>query len=378
MDIKRLDNIKYWILAFLLAFSTFCAYARYRYLVKDEIFIRAMPVSYILFFFVIILFVKKVEFNFKEKWHSVFIFGILILNIFYLIYFKEPIYGTMVAETISILQVFLITLIGVSIINTNIISSILNRYYFMAFLVGLTVLSVKFSKNHFLDENTWGFYIAPFLIYLFVKCKKLSIRILIYCVACFLLYQSGAGTTFLAFFTLPLFMILFNYIKRPRVIYTLLLISGIVTTFLAAVFKSDLVTKVLSNRNGIWALHLDVINATKKSFFTGTGTWYVDMSNALPQFIGLEAHSTFISILTFNGFLVLILYLCFIIFGVRKRSNSFTISDGILYLSVTFQFFETNHSIFSYTFMTIIFLMNILINKESEDVDRYNDMLERN
>ncbi|THE11349.1 hypothetical protein E1I69_15420 [Bacillus timonensis] len=378
MNSKIIGNIKLWILALILATSTFSSYFRYISQSEYNFATIVMPVSYILFFLLAVVFFGSVQIELKKVWHSIFIFGIVILNFLFMLKFGLPKYYYMLAENLGNIQIVLISVIGVLIVSTKVISSALNRYYFIAFLFGLYYtlfffLGV-FERNQYLNENTWGLFLAPFLIYLFVTYEKITLRIIVLIVGSWLIYISGAKTTLVAFVTLPIFMFIFNKVKRPRLVYTGLLIVGFTFVYLAAVIKSELIIQLLTFRSLLWDVYIQNVTSSFSTIIGGTGIWKIENNNLGVWHIqGSGAHNTFISLFNYNGIIVLLLYVCFLLFSMRRCSKRFTVSDGVLYFAITFQFAETNSPLFSYIFPSVVFLVNALINNRTEQSEENID-----
>lgn len=374
---KIVINLKYWILAIVLASSTFFSYFRYIQKDQQDLSSKLMAICYLLLFLLAIVFFNKLQtLNYKKIWHSLFILGIPLLNLIFYFQFGLPKYKFMFLENISELQIILVTLIGILIVQSKVINSVLNRFYFIAFLFAFYYTLMHFfgkmERNQYLNENTWGFILAPFLIYLFVINKKIVIRLMVFIAGSILIYLSGANTTLMAFILLPIFMFISNRVKRPRMIYLIFLFLGLGLVFVASnLINNEIVIKILTFRNMLWDVYLNNVSSSFSTLIGGTGTWKTPLTNDLPiwHLRGAGSHNTFVGLLHYNGIIVLMLYLAFIIFGVRRKSNKFTVSDGVLFLALTFQFAETNMPLFSYIFPSIIFLLNILINKESEEAE---------
>jgi hypothetical protein len=260
-------------------------------------------------------------------------------------------------------------LIAVITLKPIIIQSILIRFYFFLFLVGGTFTILTYlgyiNKNEILNSNTVGFLLAPFIIYLFIRSKSIISKIIFYLFGCILLNYSDATTTFIAFTTMPLFMFVALIVKKMRLLYTVVITLGLVITVWIAFADIEYLTGILATRNILWEKYISFALNSNQSFLTGTGLWVDELiSNRL------DAHNTFIGLLYFNGIIALLLYLSFIIFSIRKNCNKFTVSDGILFLVIVFQFAESNIHIFSFIAPAFLFTINILINKECEDLDR--------
>ncbi|WP_078378708.1 hypothetical protein [Sutcliffiella halmapala] len=360
-------HAKLWLLTLLLSSVTFFSY--YTGVTGDPLglYWKLSPVLYLVFLAMgILLFRDKIEVHFKNQWHSLFIFSITLLNLLMVMYFGLPKYYYVLGTSISQLVIFIISLLLFLLVKPNVLNTVLNRYYFVAFVIGISFLFLTekgyFGRNEVLNSNTWGLFVAPFLIYLFIKQKRVMTKALIYIVGFILLYLTGARTTLSAFATLPLFIFLFKKLKRPRMIYTLLLAFGLLFIYLSAYADNALLYELLSTRDRIWLAYIENSTASFSTLITGSGIWKIPSENH-------EAHNTFLSLLNYNGLLALLLYVGFIVFGMRRKSTNFTVSDGMVFLAVTFQFAESNIPQFSYLFPSFIFLTNMLLNKQSEDVE---------
>ncbi|MGG1676537.1 hypothetical protein ACIFOT_12405 [Neobacillus sp. NRS-1170] len=374
MKNKIVINLKYWLLAFVLATSTFFSYFRYVTTDMKDLSNKIMTISYLLLFLLAVLLFNKMQAaNYKKIWHSVFILCIPVLNLLFYMKFNLPKYELMFLENINGLQIILVTLLGVLIVKSSVLNSTLNRYYLVAFLFGcyyvFSTLTGAFVRNQYLNENTWGLFLAPYLIYLFVTYKKAVIRVIVFVIGSLLIYSSGAHTTLLSFVTLPIFMFVFNRVKRPRILFTILIVLGLFLVYFMSNMQSDLINRILTYRNLLWGAYLDNAASSFGTLIGGSGLWVIDNKIGINFLTRLGAHNTFISLLNYNGIIVLILYLCFMIFGIRKKANHFTVSDGVLYFAITFQFAESNNPLFAYIFPSIVFFLNLFINKESEDAE---------
>jgi len=220
---------------------------------------------------------------------------------------------------------------------------------------------INLGRNEVLNSNTWGLFVAPFLIYLFVTRKGWPLKILVFFIGLILLYLTGARTTLIAFATLPLFMVLYNWIKRPRLIYLTILLIGLGLTYIAAYLDSEALSVLLSRRDIIWEAYLNNVTHSIPTILTGTGAWKAPIGIEIME--GHGAHNTFLSLFHYNGLIALALYLAFIVFSVKNNAREFTVSDGVLYLAVVFQFLESNVPLFTYIFPSFIFVANVSLNK---------------
>ncbi|WP_170169223.1 hypothetical protein, partial [Mesobacillus subterraneus] len=225
------------------------------------------------------------------------------------------------------------------------------------------------DRNVILNENTWGYFLAPFLIYLYIKKEDSLKKFIVYVIGIVLIYFTNANTTLLSFAFLPIFIFIFNRVKNPRRLYTIVILLGILSTYLIAHMSNELLTNILSYRNQLWDFYLGNVTNSINDIFFGNGRWTI-IDKGIPHLSRYGGHNTFVSLFHFNGIVVLGLYILFIILGMRKRSTKFTVSDGIIYLSITFQFAESNIPLFSFFFPAFIFMVNMLINKESEEAER--------
>jgi hypothetical protein len=271
----------------------------------------------------------------------------------------------MLGTSVDQLGIIIISLILFSIVKPNVLSDILKRFYLVAFVVGIVFLYITtigyIGRHEVLNSNTWGFFLAPFLIYLFVSKSNLVIRSLVFIVGGYLLYLTGARTTMFIFLIMPLFIVLMKTVGRPRIIYTTLLISGLIITYLSAYAESELISDLLSFRDAIWKGFIDSSISYIPTFLVGNGEWRIALEEGGRLW---GAHNTFLSLVHYNGFIALLLYLSFIVFGLRNKSKDFTVTDGIIFLAVAYQFSESNVGQFTYLFPSFIFLMNMLLNKK--------------
>jgi hypothetical protein len=366
------NNSKKWLLALILFFIGFLHYYEpFAPAAFANLIPHAQFTFYLLFFVLAILFsFQKETFSVSPYWNTLFILGILGLNLGLVILFPEGNHLYKLVNSIRVLSLFLTTLLIVIMIKRSILFSILKRLYFLAFIIGVLFTGAAYFKiigsNEILNENTIGFFLAPFLISLFISQPNISIRITVYIAGTVLIYLSDAKTTLVAFFLLPAFIFVFDRFKRPRLLFTLVLITGFIAVAIPTYFPSPVFTSLLSYRDILWSAYMQNVTKEFSSFLSGTGSWGPEHMG-IPRFEGIKAHNTFISLLHLNGLLALLCYLGFIIFGIRKHAESFSTSDGILFLTLTFQMAESNVPLFSFVFPTFIFMMNVFLNKEDHN-----------
>jgi hypothetical protein len=366
------ENVKKWFLAFVLFVIGFLEY--FRRFVEDEGIREIIPDAQ--FAFYLAFFVMAILFSFQREmirisshWYSLFIIGIAVFNFMLIMLFPEGGHLNKLDNSLYIMKYFLATLLMISVIRSQVLVSIMNRLYFFAFLVGIVFMGVTalgyIGPNEILNENTIGFFLAPFLIYLFIKYQNPKYRFIIYLAGSLLIYYSDAKTTLAAYMLLPVFSFAHQKLSRPRLLFTLLLFFGAICVAIPTYIPSPVFTDLLTNRDILWTAYMKNVTQDMTSFLFGTGSWGPKVIG-VERFEGMKAHNTFISFLHLNGVIALAGYVCFILFGIRKSGRSFTMSDGILFLTLTFQLAESNVPLFSFVFPTFIFMVNIFLNKDSE------------
>lgn len=366
------NKSKLWIISSFFAAATIFTYCRFIFLDKNHLFSYLGWICYFLaFYFSLLLFgLKKEQFlkNLKTQWHIVFLIGIVILNVFFYIFNRTSAQLLVLSESLNMLFIILISVIGFSILKPSIIESILTRYYFIAFIVGTIFIISHFlgiiERNNYLNSNTRGLLIVPFLIYLLIKWKNPYVKLIFYLFGGIYLYFSNANTAFIAFLGLPLFMLINNILKRPRVLYTLMFVLGLTACVLIGIFGGEFFVELLTKRNVLWHFYLLDSVSSIQNFLAGTGVWKLtDVPYPFPGLDGLNAHNGYISFFHFNGIFAVTLYIAFIIFGTKITSDSFSVSDGILFFAIVFQFAEANAPLFSFAFPSFILYANVLLNK---------------
>jgi hypothetical protein len=322
-------------------------------------------------------FILSYTFSFQKKqivirvyWYSLFILLITVFN--FCLFFISPEGHNMgkLSNSLDLLVIFFCTLLIIINISRSILFSVLFRFYLIAFSVGILFIALTFfgmiGPNEILNENTIGFLLAPFLINVIITFEHWRIRVVTFMIGSILLFTSDAKTTLIAFVLLPLFMFIQVKVKRPRLMFFLLITFGLILVSIPTYIHSTVFTSILSYRDLLWAAYMK--NATRDifTFICGVGSWGPD-TIGIPRFEGFKAHNTFISLLHLNGLVAVILYISFILFGIRKNSNSFSVSDGLLFLTITFQLAESNVPLFSFVFPSFVFLMNLFLNKEEDN-----------
>jgi hypothetical protein len=370
-SLLRSINLQKWFLAIILFLICFLHYyesfapAAIKNLIPDTQF-----ALYLLFFVLAVLFsFHKENFSVATQWNSLFVFGIVGLNAALVLLFPEGNHISKLRNSVEVMSIFLSSLLIVVMIKRDVLISILSRLYFAAFIIGMLFIGATHLKilapSEILNENTIGFFLAPFLIYLFISQRKIMIRVIIYIIGIILIYLSDAKTTLVAFFFLPVFMFVQLKWKKPRLLFTILLFIGFILVAIPTYFPSPFFTDLLSYRDLLWTAYMNNVSQDLSSLLFGIGSWEPE-SIGIPRFEGFKAHNTFISLLHLNGILALICYLVFILFGIRKHSDSFSVSDGILFLTLTFQLAESNVPLFSFVFPAFIFMINVFLNKEDD------------
>lgn len=370
---NRLFLIHLWLISLLLSYLTFNKYyvkvMGKGYGLSEELAL----IFYILFFVIVILSIRKIQYNFNSRLHSIFILGIFVFNWISSSFLELPRSNYVYQQSLNYIPLFIISVLGLSFIKNKLINEILKRYYLLAFIVGILFMVLTkaeiIERNVLLNENSWGFFLAPYLMYLMVKQKAFLQKILVYFIALVLIYLSDAKTTFVTFMAAPLFIYVFNIVKKPRMLYAIMILTALFLIYSLSFINSEILTSLLSKRNLLWNFYLENFLTGVENLYWGIGRWTI-IEKGIPNLHGLGAHNTFVSLLHFNGIIVLILYILFIIFGMRRKSTTFTVSDGILYLVITFQFAESNIPLFSFYFPAFIFMANMLINKESEEAEK--------
>ncbi|OAT80891.1 hypothetical protein A6P54_12850 [Bacillus sp. MKU004] len=370
MKLTLSQNMKLWVLGTLLFFTSALSYLKYR---MEDTYGILGNLSYILYLVVIILALawshNRDQLEVRNKWSSVFILSIPFFNGLLVLLLPEGNHLTKLSSSVNGMYIFLISIIAISIIQPKAILSVLNRLYFFAFIIGFAFLAATamglLGTNEILNENTRGFLITPFLVYLIFKQKKTAYKVILFIVSLLLLLYSDARTTLISFLTLPIMMYAYHRFKRPRLLYSFLLVAGLTLSVIIAYMQSPFFTSLLSVRDVLWLGYLQDTVISMGTFLFGTGAWGVEFTGN-DRLSSLNAHHTFISLFHFNGLLILACYVLFIIFAIRRHSTTFTLSDGILYLTLTFQFLESNVPMFTFLFPSFIFLINLLINRDLE------------
>jgi hypothetical protein len=365
---KTNANLKLWILSLLLAGTTFFSY--FRYIVSNDyrIYDQWMYVCYVSTWLLGSLFFAKRNLDIKRNSHFLFALGVVLLNAIYVLIFQTPKYYSTLSFSLQQLFLLLISFWGFLTVDLQRINVVLHCYYLIAFIIGSIFMFLTsvgmIARNQILNENTVGLFLAPFLIYLLITAKGKKRKFIIYVIGGLYLYFSRALTTFASFMFLPIFIWIVYRVRNLRVVYSIYLLIGLVSTYVVAFSDSGFFTKLLSYRNYLWKAYLNQALSSIPNILFGSGNWRVKIG--IPRFEGLNAHNTFITIFQYNGIFVLLCYVCLIIFSARKQVTRFTVSDGVLYLAITFQFAESNEPPFTFIFPSLLFFLNLFITKQSE------------
>jgi len=361
-------TVKLWVLAILLSITTYLNYLKHYWPEFSNESNKGIFIAFVLFIILGNYFFKSNKCNYTYKWHSLFYLAIFFLNMFWLMTGHFEGYSVLSAS-LDQLFILLLAVLALTVLQPQKGLAALNYYYAVAFIIGFVFMSLTFlgvlQQNEILNENLRGFLMAPYLIYLLIILKRKVLKAAVYILGCLLLLYSGANTTLLAFVILPFWMLIVVKLKQQRYIYMVYLIIGITATYMVAYADSQFITNVLSKRDILWHAYFEKATSSWDTIFMGTKTWGIE-NTGIAALDRLNAHNTFLNYFSHSGIIALSLYLLFMIFGIRKTVNHFTVSDGVLFLAVTFQFLESNVPLLSFTFPVFIFLANILLNKESE------------
>jgi hypothetical protein len=366
-------EMKLWVLTLFL--TIVCALQYYSRFVDDAYNVIGKLQLCLLFLFIL----TAIHFSFnrknvdlKNKGYVFFIIILLLINLTLYLYTPTDSEMYILFQNVKMLIPFFITLLAAVIIKPYHLQSILSRLYLVAFLFGLIVViftsAGKLHPNEILNENTIGFFLAPFLISIFIQQKNYILKIAIFIMGTGLIYVSDAKTTLAAFIFLPLFIFFFNILKNPRMVFTILLSFGMIIVLFISFSDFQIFTKITNYRNVIWYSYFQSIFSGFTTFFLGTGEW-IPAHFVQARFEGYRAHNTFINFLHLNGFVGVTFYLCFILFAIRKWYSAFSVSDGMIYLTLVFQLAESNVPLFSFVFPTFIFMISLYLNKESATRD---------
>lgn len=307
--------------------------------------------------------------KFSQFHHMFFFLAIVFLSFIAFIIFPNSEYNHMFTQYLDVLMWLSITFWGFVSIPNNLLNQVIQKYYFIAFVTGTVFLiltaSHRLGRNEIFNENTIGLFLAPFLIYLCITMKNHFLRVIVYLLGGIYLFYSNAMASFVGFVLFPIFAFLLLRFKKSRMVYSLYIFVGLLVTLFIITLNSHFLTEILSNRNLLWKIYFKNIISSWQTFLFGTGNWYADIADPLLK--GLHAHHAFLNIVHFTGVFALIFYLCLIIFSTRKQIKHFTVSDGILFFIVTFQFAESSVPLFNFMFPSMIFYWNLFLNKQSED-----------
>ncbi|RSD26952.1 hypothetical protein, partial [Mesobacillus subterraneus] len=189
---NKIFNAKLWLMSLLLTYLTFSKY----YLksvgnpngISNEIYL----IIYSLFFILIFILIRRLKINIKNNYHAIFIILIIIFNWVLDKFYVLPRYDYILQQSLNYFLIFIISYIGFSLIRSNILNEILKRYYFIAFIVGVIFLIIVelevIDRNVILNENTWGYFLAPFLIYLYIKKEDSLKKFIVYVIGIVLIY----------------------------------------------------------------------------------------------------------------------------------------------------------------------------------------------
>ncbi|WJV19360.1 hypothetical protein QU593_02290 [Rossellomorea marisflavi] len=361
---------KKWLLAFILTIIVFLQYARP---FTDGLHATIPSIQFVLyltFFISAILFgFQKTEISIKPYWYSLFIVAMPLFNLLLVFLFPEGHHENKLKISFETLQFFLMTLIIVVTLSRATLIAILKRFTFIVFIIALGLQAATsmhiLSPNELLNSNTIGFMLAPYLIFLFMARSTFAYRIPVYIIGTVLIYITGATTTLVGFILLPIFMVLLNLVKHPRLMFTVLLLGGFLVITIPILYPSPIFESFFTHRDILWSVYFQNTTETLQTFLLGTGEWKVE-NIGVESLEGLKAHNTYLSLLHLNGLIGLLLYLLYITFGVRKKHTSFNMIDGLLFLSLTFQIAESNTPVLSFTYSSFIFSFCSLMNEKCE------------
>lgn len=245
--------------------------------------------------------------------------------------------------------------------------------YIFYFIYGVYLIpnlfeAEKLGIDPLINKNVVGFFILPFVTYLFMKFQK-NFKLLITCYifGSVILFLTGARTSLVAFLFLPvLFVSIKGFKGKMRFFYLTYITIGLISVLIITFFvypSYEKINTLLTDRVLLWQTYLNYL-LENKSMLTGTGYFALpDLMTSIGQPVYIHPHNQFIAMLVLNGLIGLLFYVIFILKAVPKKVNRLNPTDGIIFVLITIQFTEAIMPFFDFIFISFVFIVNLLINK---------------
>lgn len=268
---------------------------------------------------------------------------------------------------------FILIFLFVSLVDNKVIGKMLVSVYIFYFIYGVYLIpnlfeAEKLGIDPLINKNVVGFFILPFVTYLFMKFQK-NFKLLITCYifGSVILFLTGARTSLVAFLFLPvLFVSIKGFKGKMRFFYLTYITIGLISVLIITFFvypSYEKINTLLTDRVLLWQTYLNYL-LENKSMLTGTGYFALpDLMTSIGQPVYIHPHNQFIAMLVLNGLIGLLFYVIFILKAVPKKVNRLNPTDGIIFVLITIQFTEAIMPFFDFIFISFVFIVNLLINK---------------
>lgn len=365
-----------YILGVALAFYT---YFFYLVLPKIENYNAGLNITFMFFIIFIMISTYFLKGDFK-KYINLEKKVLIIISCWFLVtfvgyYLKEIFYNNPEYYSFSARNFFYLTLIilFVALVSSYAIDKMLVSIYIIYFIYGIYLISTLYEAKVLgvyppINKNVVGFFILPFVAYVFMKLRNnLKWTIVWYLIGSSILFITGARTSFVSFLMLPVFLFVIKFFKSNlRFFYSIYIFLG----FLGVLFVTygiypvyDKINFLFTDRILLWETYLNYL-ISSKTILLGTSYYALpELMQSIGQPGTIHPHNQFIMMLVMNGLIGLIFFVSFLLLSFPKKVDKLIPADGVLFVLITIQFSEAIIPLFDFSFLSFVFVVNILINK---------------
>lgn len=332
--------------------------------------------SFLIFIFVAAyFFTGNVKTYIKEQRHLLILLLVWFLVTFVGYYVKgifidQPQYYAFLGRNFYYLSLMILF---VAFVDRKAVDTIMVGMYAVYFLYGIKALP-NLVQVHFFggipvaNKNVIGFFLVPFLAYVFLKLKNHKRWMIIwYFMGVTILYLTGARTSFIAFLLLPIFMVAIFLLKyRMRLFYILYIFIGIVGVWIITFIiypNYQQIDTFFTERVLLWSEYIQYV-FNSNAVLIGTGQSVLpDLLTQVGLRETLHSHNQYVTMLVFNGMIGVVFFILFILLSTPKKVNQLLPSDAVLFTLITILFAESLVPLFDFFFLSFVFIMNLLINR---------------
>lgn len=373
-------NIKSSLIAYIFGtVLTIYTYSFYFILPKIGHYDAALNITF-MFFLIFIMFSTYFFQNDFKRYITIERNVLVILSLWFLVtfvgywliklFFENPDYYPFLSRNFFYLTLIILF---VSLVRSDAINKMLVSIYIIYFIYGLYLIPTLYEAKVLgvyppINKNVVGFFLLPLLAFIFMRLQKnIKWMVIWYIIGAIILYLTGARTSFVSFLMLPIFIIFIKILKNKiRLFYLIYLFLGL-TAVLVATYVIypvyDKINYLFTDRILLWETYINYLVSSRSLLF-GTGYHTLpELMQGIGQPATIHPHNQFIMILVMNGLIGLVFFMSFFLLSMPKYVGELLPSDGVLFVLITIQFSEAIIPLVDFSFLSFVFIVNVLINK---------------